>query len=97
MTVIRLLTAQPEENDKGVFFFGIFPFPRASSIPYDMHPATLEKCASTLNFIKTALRKADLTHGAFLLYFFVKDFDVYRQRLIIPRRPIINLKNIRFS
>ena len=48
MTVIRLLTAQPEEKDKAFFFFGVFPFFRASSIPYDMHPDTLEKRTSTL-------------------------------------------------
>ena len=31
-----------------IVFFGIFPFPRASCIPYDIRPSTLEKRTSTL-------------------------------------------------
>jgi hypothetical protein len=52
MTVIRLLTAQPEEKDKASSFFGVFPFPQVSFIPYDIRLDTIEKRTSTLkNYI----------------------------------------------
>ena len=52
MTVIQLLTAQPERKDKAFSFFGVFPFLQAAYIPYNIHLYTIEKRTSTLkNYI----------------------------------------------
>ena len=48
MTVIQLLTAQPERKDKAFSFFGVFPFLQAAYIPYNIHLYTIEKRTSTL-------------------------------------------------
>ena len=69
MTVIRLLTAQPEKTDKAGFFFGIFPFFRVLAIPYDIHPNTLEKRTSTL-------KKMIFAHSLTPVYASVKRFSV---------------------